>query len=257
MTEENPSSLLNSGGGNPPKAEAGEAPPEDAGSSGGATESELLAGKYKSTEDLVEAYKSLEGKLGKKDEELREAIKEELVKEQFGSRPESPGDYQLPESLGIDPGQASGNEMLDWWSKTAFEKGMSQEEFERGIAQYRDAVVGQAPDLEAEAKKLGENAQARIEQASQFVFKHLPEDQISAIEPLFQSAEGIKAVEALMESVNGGNKMRGGSDTDSSTRLTEEQVREMMRDPKYTSPVHRDSDYVKRVDAAWKRLYPE
>jgi len=219
----------------------------------------LILGKYKDVDALAEAYKNLEGKIGKKDEELRAAIKEELVKEQFGNRPSAPGEYQLPENLDIDPEQAGTNEMLTWWSETAFEKGLSQEEFAAGIEVYKknfESAIPQGPDLEAEEKKLGDNASARIEAASNFAHKNVPKEHLGAIERMFQTADGIMAMEALMESMKG-NSVGGDDDIFGGEKVTEESVREMMKDERYMNPVKRDKDFVNRVNQAWKRLYPD
>jgi hypothetical protein len=52
-------------------------------------EQDLLLGKYKSADDLANAYKELEKKLGSKEETLREKLLEELQAEAFKDRPAS------------------------------------------------------------------------------------------------------------------------------------------------------------------------
>ena len=47
----------------------------------------------------MNSYTSLEGKLGQKDEDIRNAVIEELSNEAFANRPETAGDYQLPETI--------------------------------------------------------------------------------------------------------------------------------------------------------------
>src|SRR6056300_1544635 len=58
---------------------------------------EWLPEKYKTGEDLAKAYKELESKLGTKEEDLRAKFMEEIQSEAFKDRPESAGDYQLPD----------------------------------------------------------------------------------------------------------------------------------------------------------------
>ena len=58
---------------------------------------EWLPEKFNTPEDLVNSYSSLESKLGKGQEELREAIMGEIEAEAFANRPEKAGDYTLPE----------------------------------------------------------------------------------------------------------------------------------------------------------------
>jgi hypothetical protein len=67
--------------------------------------------------------------------------------------------------------------LLQWWSNHAFENGYSQEEFEQGIDMYAKAYESMRPpevDMAAEAKKLGDNANQRIEAASALCQQVLP-----------------------------------------------------------------------------------
>jgi hypothetical protein len=211
---------------------------------------EWLPEKFKSAEDLANAYKSLEGKLGSKEEELRKSIVQELEAEAFKDRPESAGNYQLPDF--VDEGAAVDNEALKWWSEHAFENGYSQEEFEQGIQMYAQAVQGNAPDLEAEAKKLGDTASQRIDAASAFANKFFPQEAIPAIERMCETAEGIMALEHIMES------MKDGSFSDSSSpadQINEDSLRAMMQDERYHHPVKRDPAFIKKVEEGFRKLY--
>lgn len=231
----------------PPGGDA--TPPADVGPAGG--DGELLAGKYKTPEDLVDAYKALESKIGMKEEDLRKVVEEEFTKERFGNRPEKPGDYQLPES--VDMSQAGDNQLLDWWSNHAYDQGFSQEQFEKGIEMYRQSIEGDAPDFDAEEKKLGDNAKQRIEAASLFVHKHVPKDSIDAMHELFKTAEGVKAVEGIMQAMRGGTV--GDGDGPAPGQLTEAKLREMMSDERYWNPTKRDPNFVKEVEAGFQKLH--
>ena len=228
-------------------SEAAEATNTDASES---ESSELLLGKYKSVDDLAEAYKSLESKLGAKEEDIRIKLLEELQADAYEGRPESSGDYQLPD--GIDESLAVDNELLEWWSNHAFENGYSQEEFEHGIEMYAQAVMGNQPDLEAEAAKLGENASARIEAASAFASKFFPESALPAIERMCESHEGIVALEHIMEAMQDGEF---SGDTQKAEVLNEAALRSMMNDPRYHSMTQRDPAFVKQVDEGFRKLY--
>ena len=146
---------------------------------------------------MAKAYKALESKLGSKEEYLRKTILDELQQEAYGDRPESAGDYQLPES--IDPETAVDSELMSWWSEHAFENGYSQDEFQKGIEMYMQATQQNVPDLDAEAARLGDNASARVESASAFASKFFPDEVMPAIERMCESAEGIMALEVIME----------------------------------------------------------
>lgn len=216
-------------------------------------EQELLLGKYKSPDDLANAYKELEKKLGTKEEDLRQKLLEELQTEAFKDRPASAGEYQLPETL--DAEEAVNNELLQWWSNHAFENGYSQEEFEQGIEMYAKAYESMAPaevDMEAEAAKLGDNANQRINAASMFANKFFPESALPAIERMCETHEGIVALEHIMEAVKDGSF--SGQATPS-TKLDEQTLREMMQDERYHSPVRRDPHFVKQVEEGFRKLY--
>ena len=212
---------------------------------------EWLPEKYKTPEDLAKAYKQLESKLGSKDEDLRKSIIEELQAEAFQDRPASAGDYQLPDI--VDPSTSVDSELLKWWSEHSYENGYSQDEFAKGIEMYMSAMGQQSgPDLEAEAKKLGENANQRISAASAFARKMFGEDQMGAIERLFQGADGILAMETIMEALKDGDF---SSNASSASSLSEADLREMMQDPRYWKAGAQDRDFVKKVDDGFRKLY--
>ena len=76
---------------------------------------EWLPEKYNTGEDLAKAYKELESKLGGKEEDIKNKLLEEIQAEAFGDRPETAGDYQLPDI--IDEESAVDSELLQWWSE--------------------------------------------------------------------------------------------------------------------------------------------
>ena len=209
---------------------------------------EWLPEKYNSGEDLAKAYKELESKLGTKEEDLRNRIMEEIQSEAFSDRPESAGDYQLPES--IDESAAIDNKLLSWWAEHSFENGYSQEEFEKGIAMYAEAVNGSQPDIEAEAKMLGDNADQRIEAASLFANKFFPEAALPAIERMCESHEGIIALEAIMEAMKDGSF---AGNTQAVAGTSEKELREMMNDPRYWKD--RDPHFIKQVTDGFQQIY--
>ncbi len=211
---------------------------------------ELLLGKYKSVDDLAEAYKSLESKIGAKEDDFRNKIMEELHEEAYKDRPESAGDYKLPEI--IDDESSVDNNLLKWWSEHAYENGYSQEEFEQGIQMYAEAVMGSEPDLEAEAKMLGDNANTRIEAASAFASKFFPESALPAIERMCESHEGIIALEHIMSAMKDGSF---SGETQRAEAVSEEKLREMMQDERYHNPVKRDPHFIKQVEEGFRKIY--
>ena len=213
----------------------------------------LLLGKYKSPDDLANAYKELEKKLGSKEDDLRSKLLEELQTEAFKDRPPSAGEYQLPETLNAE--EAVNNELLQWWSNHAFENGYSQEEFEQGINMYAKAYESMKPpevDMVAEAKKLGDNANQRIQAASIFANKFFPEAALPAIERMCETHEGIVALEHIMEALKDGSFT---ADTSPTPRMTEQTLREMMQDERYYNPARRDPHFIKQVEEGFRKLY--
>jgi hypothetical protein len=209
---------------------------------------EWLPEKYNTGEDLAKAYKELESKLGTKEEDIRSKIIEEIQTEAFSERPESSGDYQLPDIVNEE--MAVDNELLKWWADHSYENGFSQEEFNKGIEMYAQAVGGQEPDLDAEAAKLGDNANDRIQAASMFANKFFPEQAIPAVERMCESHEGILALEAVMEAMKDGSFT---AETQPSAGQSEADLREMMNDPRYYKD--RDPHFVKQVTEGFQALY--
>lgn len=209
---------------------------------------EWLPEKYNTGEDLAKAYKELESKLGTKEEDIRSKIIEEIQTEAFSERPESAGDYQLPDIVNEE--MAVDNELLKWWADHSYENGFSQEEFNKGIEMYAQAIGSQEPDLDAEAAKLGDNANDRIQAASMFANKFFPEQAIPAVERMCESHEGILALEAVMEAMKDGSFT---AETQPSAGQSEADLREMMNDPRYYKD--RDPHFVKQVTEGFQALY--
>lgn len=210
---------------------------------------EWLPEKYKSPEDLAKAYKELESKLGTKEDDLRNKLLEELQTEAFKDRPASAGEYQLPDFVNEE--EAINNDLLKWWSEHSFENGYSQEEFAKGIEIYMNSMP-QGPDLDAERARLGDSANQRIEAASMFAMKFFPKETLPAIERMFESAEGVMAMEIVMEAMKDGSF---SEQANPASGLSEADLKEMMRDERYWNPSKRDNDFIKKVDSGFKKLY--
>ena len=115
---------------------------------------------------------------------------------------------------------------------------------------YAEAVNGSMPDIEAEAKMLGDNADQRIEAASLFANKFFPEAALPAIERMCESHEGIIALEAIMEAMKDGSF---SGDTQASAGQSEQELREMMNDPRYWKD--RDPHFIKQVTEGFQQIY--
>jgi hypothetical protein len=209
-----------------------------------------LPEKFKSLDDLVESYSNLESKIGAKEETFRDQFMKEMEEQAYANRPESVGDYVLPDS--IDDEMATDNPLLQWWANQAFENGYSQDEFAEGIEMYVNAINADVPDYDAEVQKLGDNANARTEAASLFANQFFPEQMLGAVERMCETAEGIMVVEHIMEALKEGGPSNGAVEV---SRETEADLRQMMLDPRYHDPARRDPTFVKQVDDGFKRMF--
>ena len=211
---------------------------------------EWLPEKFNSAEDLASAYSSLESKLGQKEEDFRNAFMKEIEEEAYANRPASAGEYQIPE--GIDEELAAENELLQWWSNHAFENGYNQEEFAEGIKMYSDAVNANVPDYDAELAKLGDNASARTEAISLFANQFFPESQLSAVERMCETAEGVFAMETIMEALQQNAPSSAATPTQ---QVSESDLQTMMMDERYHNPAKRDPAFVRQVEEGFKKIY--
>lgn len=185
---------------------------------------DAAAGTIKA-EPLAKSYSELRAKFSKG----VDGYKAELLK----SRPEKPEAYAfkaegkiaerlaarnlviMTEKPGADfkpePGKQylqlnAADPMLAYWRKTAFEAGMSQEQFADGLATYAESLVAKQPteaqikaERTAEFAKLGENGAARADHVWKQLQGKLGEDKAKALDGVVQSAAAIEAIEALLE----------------------------------------------------------
>jgi hypothetical protein len=211
---------------------------------------EWLPEKFNTAEDLVSSYSNLESKLGKGEQELRESITKEMNDQMLADRPATVGEYVLPDS--IDEAEASDNGLLDWWSNFCYDNGYGQDKFADGIEKYTNAITSHLPDLETEKTKLGDNADARIEAVQLWAGKFFEESQMSALQRLGESAEGIEAMEKIIDAL----KQTGiASNIESTTQMSEDDLRSMMNDDRYWKQGTRDPAYVKQVQDGFAKLY--
>jgi len=210
---------------------------------------EWLPEKFNSPEDLADSYANLESKIGQKEEELRQSFMEEMQAEAFADRPAEVGDYLLPEI--IDKEEAVDNELLNWWADHSFENGYSQDEFQKGIEMFYEAT-NNGYNPESEMAQLGDNAQERVEAVGLFVENQFPEEVRGAIDELCSTAEGIRAVEIIMDGLKE-NTVAGNSQP--TALLNEDKLKEMMNDPRYWNVSKRDPAFISQVDNGFKKLY--
>lgn len=204
-------------------------------------------------EEFGKSYSNLEKYVGGKKDELREVIINELSEEADAERPEA---YELPKlPEGVSEEMLSDNSMAQWWKEHCNENAYTQEIYEEGINKYIDSFLDNAPNLDKEMEKLGENANARLDAVNSWASTFFAPEEYEAIaNTLGATSEGIEALERMMqttiESISRANTV-----AQPERPLTLDDVRNMMKDKRYYDPKERDAAFVRKVDDAFSRLY--
>jgi hypothetical protein len=206
-------------------------------------------------DDLAKSYINLEKfSTGKKDE-MRDQLLTELQAEATEGLPEDPSGYKLPPLVeGITEEMVEENPLTGWWRDHCHDLGMPEEVFQTGVEKYVDMMVGGQPNLEAEAEKLGENARERLDAVTAFAQSTFPPEEFEVISAtLGQSALGVQALERMQDAMRS-SISRSEQVAQPDRALSVDDVKNMMKDPKYFDPRYRDASFVKRVDDMWARL---
>ena len=204
-------------------------------------------------EEFGKSYTNLEKYVGGKKDELREVIINELSEEADSERPES---YELPKlPEGVTEEMLADNTMAQWWKEHCDENAYSQEIYEQGINKYIDSYLDNAPNLDREMEKLGENANARLDAVNSWASSFFAPEEYEAIATtLGATAEGIEALERMMQTTYE-TVSRANTVAQPELPLTLDDVRNMMKDKRYYDPKERDASFVRKVDDAFSRLY--
>ena len=207
------------------------------------------------TEELGKSYINLEKfSTGKKDE-MRDQIIAEIEQEAMADLPETKEAYTLPKLVeGVTEEMVEENPLTSWWREKCFDTGATQEDFEDGINQYVDFMLGNQVNIEEEKERLGENANDRINAVNSWASSFFPPEEFEVLSStLGTSAEGIAVLERIQDAMRS-NMGRSEQVAVPERELTVDDVKTMMNDKRYFDPRHRDSAYVRQVDQAWARL---
>jgi len=206
-------------------------------------------------EEMGASYKALEKRLGQRTEELAGTIREEVLADIKGTAPEA-YEIQLPElpegvNIDVDPEQP----LLQWWEQTARSKGLSNEDFNKGIEAFVNNEVAALPDRDTQIGLLGENANVRIESADLWAKKNLSENSYEAIVNLANTADGVKAIEEIMAL----NKDAPIPSTETKIDVTPsgDDLRSMMKDERYWKDGAKDQAYIKKVTDLYQKYYSQ
>lgn len=203
-------------------------------------------------ESLSTSYNALEKKLGQRTDELTKQIRTDMEQERNAKVPEK-YEITMPEiPEDIDMEVHEDQPLLKWWGETAKSMGLSQEQFNEGINQFVQNEINGLPNIEEESKQLGDNSKDRIESANLWAKKHLSENAYNTMSKLSSTAEGVKAIEEIM-ALNKSSVMPN-SPTAVEAKPSLEDLRSMMKDPKYWKDGEKDPAYIERVSKLFGQL---
>jgi len=203
-------------------------------------------------ESLGTSYNSLEKKLGQRTDELTKQIRTDIEQERSANVPEK-YEIKMPEiPEDIDMEVHEDQPLLQWWSETAKSMGLSQDQFNDGINQFVQNEISGLPNIEAETQLLGDNAKDRIESADLWAKKHLSENGYNTIAKLSSTAEGVKALEEIM-ALNKSSVMPNNP-TAVEAKPSVDDLRSMMKDPKYWKDGEKDPAYIDRVSKLFEQV---
>jgi len=216
------------------------------------------AGKVRE-EQVFKSYGELERNFRSRDEEMRGKVSAELEQERLSARPEKPTDYEvmLPQDyveMGIDI--PADDPLVSFWQEQAHEFGLSPKQFNEALTRYVDTSLKSQPDAQAEMAKLGDTGKVRAEAVGRWAARTFQAGELEAVQNIATTADGVTALEKLMEmSQDGSGPPPGMTGTTSSSQMTQDELNSMMDDPRYADPLKRDASYVKKVEAGFEKLY--
>jgi hypothetical protein len=204
-------------------------------------------------ENLASSYNSLESKLGSRTEDLTKQIRTDIENEKLQNVPE---EYKLnvPELEGNVSLDIS-NEMpiVQWWNQTAKNSGLTQEQYDEGVKVFVDNAIANLPNPDLEVQKLGDSGRERIEAAELWSKKHLSPEAYTAISSFAATAEGVKALEEVMKLTKDSNMPSTQTQVDATADIDD--LKSMLKDPRYWDSSRRDPSYVKRVSELFEKAY--
>ena len=204
-------------------------------------------------ENLASSYNSLESKLGSRTEDLTKQIRTDLENEKLSKVPEQ---YQLnvPElndNISLDINQDM--PIVQWWSNTAKSAGLSQEQYDEGVKVFVENAISNLPNVDLEIQKLGDSGRERIEAAELWSKKYLSPESYQAISSFASTAEGVKALEEVMKLTKDSSMPTSQTQVDVTADIDD--LKSMLKDPRYWDSSRRDPAYVKRVTELYEKAY--
>jgi hypothetical protein len=195
-----------------------------------------------------------------------DGFKEAAKSEWLAARPEAADKYVVPKIEGVPEEEMTNAPIMEWWRETAFARGLSQDDFQKGVETYLNQlnlngqgfVAQEEAYLNAERAKLGENANARLQTVGNWVKETFQGEELESIMRVGRSAAGISVLERIMTTIkDGGGVIPKGADFEPtvSSGPNEEEIKALMQDRRYWQASMRDPAVVAKVNAFYDQKY--
>ena len=147
--------------------------------------------------------------------------------------------------------------MIQFWRETCHKNGLNQTEFELGVAAYIDNIMHEAPDPDKVVESLGQNGQERFDSVATWLTGRLGENALESFGPVLGSADGVTHMENLIAMTKDFQQGGAGQSSAPQGPLTQEQIEQKMKDPRYADPYRREQSFVDEVTRDWQALKPD
>ena len=204
-------------------------------------------------ESMASSYNALEKKLGSRTEDLSKSIREDILNERKENVPENyeikpPTD--LPEDVEFQVND--GQPILEWWKTFAKERGLNQNEFDKGIDAFVKNELSNTPNPNEEMRKLGDSSKERVESANIWAKKYLSQEAYDTLKGISSTADGVKAIEEIM---NLNKEAPLPKQTAIEIDPSPIDLRSMMADPRYWKDGEKDASYIARVTQLYEKTF--
>jgi hypothetical protein len=201
-------------------------------------------------EGLAKSYGELE-----KNRVNPDKLKEEWEAARLEGRPDTAGDYALPDDERYDADALASSPIVATFRDIAHQAGMNQEQFEAGLSQYAEVYAAQMEEAATkEIAALGENAQTRLDAAKQWSEKNFEGAELEAIQQIATTAAGVKVLERFMkQSRESGMDTSANGDSMPSSEWTQKDVEKIMASPDYYKQGEANEETRQKVQAWFQK----